>query len=125
MLDRVVVSRIEEQLGDETTGLGNLRQRTEGLDVSSSLVLGDWRPVVVGGTYQAAADGFLLAHSGGNGNIARILLSTGESEDELTVRTRAVQYDGAATPVKKGSYYQVQVRDGDRGTITAYWIPLQ
>ena len=120
VLDRVVVSRIDDQLRDETTALGSLRQRAEGLEVSSSRLLGDWRPVVVGQTSVAEADGFLLAHSGGNGDIARFYLRTGESEGELTARTRGVEYDGAATPVKKGRHYQVQVRSGDRGTITAY-----
>ena len=111
---------MEEQLGNIEIQLGNQRRRIEN---GRALALGDWQPVVVDEVYTADTDGFLLAFSGGNGDIATFLLGTGE--DAPTTRTRGRQYDGAATPVKRGSRYRVQVDSGDRGTITAYWIPLQ
>ena len=123
MLDEIVNSRIEAQLSDENTPLGKLERRTSQLQAGSILALGEWRPRVVNQTYTAESDGFLLAYSGGNGAVARFYLKTGNGN--LTARTRGVQYGGAATPVKNGSRYKVDVISGDQGTIYAFWIPLE
>lgn len=122
-LDEIVNSRIEAQLSDENTLLGALERRTSQLQAGSIPALGEWRPRVVDETYTAESDGFLLAYSGGRGTVADFYLKTGN--DELTARTRGVEYGGAATPIRKGSRYVVEVSSGDKGTIYAFWIPLQ
>ena len=123
LIERQFNSRIEKQLRDEKTPLGKLQRLVSEVPPSSIPLLGDWQPVVVGQVYTAESDGFLLAFSGGKGGIATLYLETGGGD--LTGRTRAGRYDGAATPVKRGHRYRVKVGTGDRGTITAYWIPLK
>lgn len=90
--------------------------------------LGEWQALSVAAMQrptQAGSDGFLIAFSGGNGDIARFYLQTGSSAETLEARTRAGQYEGAMIPVRAGDYYRVSRRDGEMATVSAFWIPLE
>lgn len=119
---------IRQQLDAEVASLQHevnaLTERTRELEQRPDSIFGDWEPVVVGAVHRAESDGFLTALSGGNGDIGRVLLETGESEERLVVRNRGGQYEGAAIPVKNGHYYRVRMRSGSRGTVDAFWLQL-
>ena len=104
---------------------GDLDARARELEREPDTVFGDWEPVVVGQIHRAESDGILTAYSGGNGDVGRILLMTAESESGLVTRSRGARFDGAAIPVKRGHYYQVRMRSGSRGSVTAYWLPAR
>ena len=102
------------------------------------LAFGDWvtldDAVTGGNIMQAETDGFLLAYSSGNTEVAAFWLETGSERDRLVNRSRGSAYEGAMTPVKQGEFYRIRIRTTDderpyRGghtrTITAYWMPLR
>lgn len=121
------LEEIQQQLDAEVASLRNavseLGERAQALEEEPDTIFGNWEPVVVNRIHRAESDGFLTAFSGGTGNIASIILGTSASEDEPASRNRGGRYEGAATPVKKGQYYQVRVSNGSSGTVTAYWLP--
>ena len=124
-LDDLVVVRINEQLADPNTTLGKLQSRIPETGRSPEPAFGDWRPVVVGTAHVAETDGFLCAFSGGRGDIGSFLLQTGTSRSNLETRSRGGQYQGATIPVKQGQHYKVTMDSGNKGTLTAFWLPIQ
>ena len=120
------LDEIRQQIDTEVARLRNEVNalETRMLELAQEPIFGDWKPVVVSEIHRAESDGFLTAFSGGNGNIAAILLETGESADRLGVRNRGGRYEGAAIPVKKGHYYRVRMRSGSGGTVNAFWLQV-
>ena len=120
------LEEIRQQLDTEVARLRNEVNalETRMLELAQEPIFGDWKPVVVSEIHRAESDGFLTAFSGGNGNIAAILLETGESADRLGVRNRGGRYEGAAIPVKKGHYYRVRMGSGSGGTVNAFWLQV-
>jgi len=86
---------------------------------------------------QADSDGFIVFASGGNNAFTtECYICTGSDKDTVkacygktgvstVLRNRAMGYNGAASPVKKGDYYKLQVPQATNvdGKCSYYWIP--
>ena len=126
-------SKYNEQ-GEPVGTIDEIRRTLEALDAEVARLrselerqpdrtFGDWQAVVAGEVHRAAADGIVIAHATGPGCTGMLFeLQTGEAEDRLVRRTRGGRCLGAATPVKRGHFYQARVSDG-RGALAVYWLP--
>ena len=117
--------------------LSQFSTRLDALEKRPRPGFGDWETRDVEDVYQAESDGFLAAYTGGRGVDKTICLETEASEAAIRIqnpngncnttglRTRAGAFDGSVTPVKQGHFYTVRIRQGVRGSVTVYWLPLQ
>ena len=103
------------------------------LEIPLVPTFGEWVPKRIGSVHQAETDGFLVAQSGGPGNVPRFNLWGGDSESNLIVLTRGVKYGGATLPVRKGGFYQITIEEeivnGKKvkmasRSLLAYWLPV-
>jgi len=102
-------------------GIGTTEPKAK-LDVNGTMkVFGEWQKLQVNTTYQSPSDGFVVINVGGTSD-SEVILLTDSNNSPRTIRTRAYNYSGTMSPVKKGDYFKAEKSGG--GTATIYWIPL-
>ena len=128
------LAAIQDTVPDDR--LSQFDKRLNALEKRPRLGFGDWESREVGKVYPAKTDGFLAAYTGGEKPNRTICLETHASDaalyapvrkgncSEAGLRTRAGVYDGSVTPVKKGHFYTVHIRKGNKGSVTVYWLPF-
>lgn len=100
-------------------------------NITVSSLLGDWASKSSGVTYQATADGFVVAYiSGYIGNGETFSVVTDSSASPSTTRCSATTPSsttafstGCNVPVKKGDYYQVS-ETAAAGSAVVFFIPM-
>lgn len=89
---------------------------------------GKWQPLEPNLVYKANSDGFIAVYTGGNRPAREFLVYTGETQDSLTVRTRAGRYDGTVCPVPKDHFWTVRALGAGGETVqagvTVHWLPV-
>jgi len=73
-------------------------------------------------TYKAESDGFIAAYTGGDNPARGFHIYVGEQLNNLTILTRAGQYDGTVCPVSNGDYWLVKASSG--GEVVVRWLPI-
>ena len=96
---------------------------------------GEWQTMRPETVYPAETSGFVAVHTHwgdteGAGLPNNLLIHTGpgQSDDDMSVCSRAGRYQGALCPVQQGHYWQVEVRKGevyDASTVTVKWLPVR
>lgn len=104
----------------------SVRDNDDGLQVGPS-AFGRWVERQADTVYQAEADGFVAAYTGGNHPADEFVVDVGvlnkSNSIDWGVRTRAGRYDGTVCPVSRGDHWRV--RSFGAGTITVHWLPIQ
>lgn len=110
-------------LGGATT-IDLAAQRRELVEyVDTRQGLGTWEPRQIDTRYCPDRDGFVLVHTGGDG----------QRDFEIVVGTRATwfprtrasgQWSGAAAPVPAGNDWMISINPGQSGDIDVWWLAL-
>lgn len=113
-----------------TTGLAIIGT-TAGSPLGVSAAFGAWSSLSAGTTYQATADGLVVAFMNNTNNNSLLRGYSDSSTSPSTLRSASSLNSGAAGasylnimfPVKKGDYFHVNT-SGTADTITMYFVPL-
>ena len=101
---------------------GKTPQTTDLPSGDGSNIFGKWVKLEKNVTYKAESDGFIAAYTGGKSPASGFHIYVGKQLNNLTILTRAGQYDGTVCPVSNGDYWQVRASSG--GEVVVHWLPI-